>query len=267
MPIGLPADADVLRKHSTWFITYGVIMILLGAFAIIAPGVATLAATLMVGWLLLLGGAFGLFAVISGGTSAPGFWWNLLTTAIYFLAGLAVLTRPIAGVLTLTLILAAYLLAGGVFRIMMGMGYRAHAPRAWFWLLLSGVVICSSGACAEGAISSSYTDLSGKACRTVARDKETGASTIRCPGVGGYSLLVLDSDDRASISVVAPGRRVHPLKYWDVVAPSFSTLDKKAEWRVVEQPDVGRVADHRSDGDEIEEAEDRASRELRKLRI
>ena len=140
MPIGLPADADVLRKHSTWFITYGVIMILLGAFAIVVPGVATLAVTLMVGWLLLLSGAFGLFAVISGGARAPGFWWNLLTTAVYFLAGLAVLTRPITGVLTLTIILAAYLLAGGVFRIMMGMGYRAHAPGAWFWLLLSGIV-------------------------------------------------------------------------------------------------------------------------------
>lgn len=140
MPIGLPADADVLRKHSTWFIAYGVIMILLGAFAIVAPGVATLAVTLTVGWLLLFGGAFGLFAVISGGTGAPGFWWNLLTTAVYFLAGLAVLTRPIAGVLTLTLILAAYLLAGGVFRIMMGMGYRTHAPGAWFWLLLSGII-------------------------------------------------------------------------------------------------------------------------------
>src|SRR5262249_42402352 len=69
-----------------------------------------------------------------------GFWWNLLTTAVYFLAGLAVLTRPIAGVLTLTIIIAAYLLAGGVFRIMMAMGYRSHAPSAWFWLLLSGIV-------------------------------------------------------------------------------------------------------------------------------
>ncbi len=140
MPIGLPADADMLRKHSTWFVAYGVIMILLGLFAIVAPGVATLAVTLMVGWSLVFSGAFGLFAVISGGTSAPGFWWNLLTTAVYFLAGLAVLTRPIAGVLTLTIILAAYLLAGGVFRIMMAMGYRSHAPSAWFWLLLSGVI-------------------------------------------------------------------------------------------------------------------------------
>ena len=88
MPIGFPADADTLRKHSTWFIVYGAVMVLLGLFAIAAPDIATLTVTLMVGWLLLLGGGFGLFAVISGGTSAPGFWWNLLTAIVYILAGL-----------------------------------------------------------------------------------------------------------------------------------------------------------------------------------
>jgi uncharacterized membrane protein HdeD (DUF308 family) len=140
MAIGLPADADMLRKHSTWFIAYGALMFALGVFAIIAPGVATLAVTLMVGWLLLLGGAFGLFAVISGGMSAPAFWWNLLTTIVYFLAGLAVLTRPMAGTVTLTIIFAAYLLAGGVMRIMMGFGYRSQIPSAWFWVVFSGIV-------------------------------------------------------------------------------------------------------------------------------
>ncbi len=140
MTFQISGDADVLRKHSTWFIVYGAIMILLGAFAIVAPGVAGLAVALMVGWLLLFGGAFGLFAVISAGRGAPAFWWNLLTSALYFLAGLSVLTSPVAGLLTLTIILAAYLLAGGVIRIMMAMGYRSHAPGAWGWLLVSGVI-------------------------------------------------------------------------------------------------------------------------------
>jgi uncharacterized membrane protein HdeD (DUF308 family) len=94
----------------------------------------------MVGWLLLLGGGFGLFAVISGGRSALGFWWNLLTAIVYILAGLAVLTRPVAGVLTLTIILAAYLLAGGAMRIFLAVGYRKQVPGAWVWVLISGLV-------------------------------------------------------------------------------------------------------------------------------
>jgi uncharacterized membrane protein HdeD (DUF308 family) len=140
MPIGFPTDADALRKHSTWFIVYGVLMVLLGLFAIAAPGIATLTVTLMVGWLLLIGGGFGLFAVISSGRSAPGFWWNLFTAIVYILAGLAVLTRPVAGVLTLTIILAAYLLASGVMHIFLAAGYRAQIPGAWVWVLISGIV-------------------------------------------------------------------------------------------------------------------------------
>ena len=140
MPIGLPAEAATLRKHSTWFIVYGVVMMALGLFSIAAPNVATLAVGLMVGWLLLLGGAFGLLAVISGGRTAPGFWWNLLTSLVFVLAGLTLLTQPLAGAITLTIILAAYLLAGGIMRIMLALGYRTDIPGAWTWVLLSGVV-------------------------------------------------------------------------------------------------------------------------------
>jgi uncharacterized membrane protein HdeD (DUF308 family) len=140
MPIGLPADAASLRKHSTWFVIYGLLLALLGLFSIAAPGLAALAVTLTVGWLLLLGGAFGLVAAISGGSKAPGFWWNLLTAIVYVLAGLALLTRPLAGVITLTIILAAYLLAGGVMRVMQALGYRTIIPGAWGWVLFSGVV-------------------------------------------------------------------------------------------------------------------------------
>ena len=71
MPVGLPADPATLRKHSTWFVIYGVLVIALGIFSIAAPMIATLAVALTLGWLLLLGGAFGLVAVFSGGRSVP----------------------------------------------------------------------------------------------------------------------------------------------------------------------------------------------------
>jgi uncharacterized membrane protein HdeD (DUF308 family) len=139
MPIGLPADSTSLRKHSTWFIIYGVVMILLGLCAILAPGVATLAFELLVGWLLLIGGALGLFAVISAGRSAPGFWWNLITAIVCILAGLSLLTRPLAGTLTLTIIVAAYLLASGVSQVLQAFQYRSEIPSAWTWVLISGL--------------------------------------------------------------------------------------------------------------------------------
>jgi uncharacterized membrane protein HdeD (DUF308 family) len=140
MPIGLPADADALRKHSTWFIVYGIVMVALGAFAVLAPGLATLAVSLTIGWLLIIGGGTGLVAVFSSGRSAPGFWWNLITAIVCVLAGLSLLFRPISGVITLTIILAAYLLASGIGHIMMAIGYRSEVPNAWVWMLISGLV-------------------------------------------------------------------------------------------------------------------------------
>ena len=140
MPVGLPADSATLRSHSTWFIVYSIILIALGLLAIAAPMIATLAVELTVGWLLLFGGVSGLFAVYSAGRSAPGFGWNLLIAIVYVLAGLSLLTSPIVGAVTLTIILAAYLLAGGIARIVMAFGYRSAIPAAWGWVLFSGVV-------------------------------------------------------------------------------------------------------------------------------
>jgi uncharacterized membrane protein HdeD (DUF308 family) len=140
MPSGLSPRAETVRKYSTWFMIYGVVLVLLGAFAIIAPGIATLAVGLMIGWLLLIGGVIGVVAVFTAGTSAPGFWWNLITAIVYVLAGIALLWSPIAGAVTLTLILAAYLLAAGVAKVVMSLGYREAIRGAWGWMLLSGMV-------------------------------------------------------------------------------------------------------------------------------
>ena len=140
MPIGLPADAATLRKHSTWFAIYGAVMIALGCFAIMAPAAATLAVELTIGWMLLFGGAIGLAAVISSGRAVPGFWWNLFTAIICVLAGLSLLTRPMAGIVTLTIIFAAYLMAGGIVRVILAIGYRKEIPTAWGWMMLSAIV-------------------------------------------------------------------------------------------------------------------------------
>jgi uncharacterized membrane protein HdeD (DUF308 family) len=133
-------EADTLRKYRTWFMLYGVLLVILGFLAIAVPYVATLATGILIGWLLVAGGVFGLIAVFSAGKSASGFWWNLFTSIIYLLAGLSLLFRPVAGVLTLTILLAAYLLAGGIVKIVMAIGYKSDIPKAWGWVLFSGLV-------------------------------------------------------------------------------------------------------------------------------
>jgi uncharacterized membrane protein HdeD (DUF308 family) len=140
MPVAFSVDPETLRKFKLWFKIYGVILVLLGAVAIILPGIATLATTITVGWLLIAGGVLGLISVFQSGSGSPGFWWNLLTAILCVLAGGVLLWNPIAAVLTLTIILAAYLLATGVTKAITAFHYRSAIPKAWGWMLFSALV-------------------------------------------------------------------------------------------------------------------------------
>jgi len=145
MPTALTAaeirfDADTLRKYSTWFTIYGVVITLLGVLAIAMPVIATLATSIFIGWLLVAGAVFGLYAVYAAGRDAPGFWWNLITALLYLAAGILLLISPVTGALSLTIVLAAYLLAGGVAKIVLGFQHKKDIPNAWAWILFSGLV-------------------------------------------------------------------------------------------------------------------------------
>jgi uncharacterized membrane protein HdeD (DUF308 family) len=133
-------DADTLRKYSTWFTIYGVVIALLGILAIAMPYIATLATSIFIGWLLIASSVLGLYAVYSAGKDAPGFWWNLITAILYLAAGILLLGNPVTGALSLTIVLAAYLLAGGVAKIVLGFQHKKDIPNAWFWILFSGLV-------------------------------------------------------------------------------------------------------------------------------
>lgn len=145
MPVAFSVDPETLRKFKLWFKIYGGILILLGAIAIILPGIATLATTITVGWLLIAGGIFGLISVFQSGTGSPGFWWNLLTAILCVLAGGVILFNPIQGVLTLTIILAAYLVASGIAKAFMAFHFRSSIPKAWGFMLFSALVDIALG--------------------------------------------------------------------------------------------------------------------------
>ena len=101
-------------------------------------------------------------------------------------------------------------------------------------IVFSISVLCSISLFAQNAKpTSSYTNLSGKTCRSAKTVADTGSNIQKCSGVGKYSLLVLDDDNRMSLTLLAPDGKEHPLDLWTIVTKSFSTLGEKAEWRVV----------------------------------
>ena len=57
------------------------------------PPLATLAATIIIGWLFLVSGVVGLFTTFMM-RQAPGFWWSLVSAALGIVVGLMLLARP-----------------------------------------------------------------------------------------------------------------------------------------------------------------------------
>jgi uncharacterized membrane protein HdeD (DUF308 family) len=79
----------------------GIILIALGAAAIIVPPVATLAVTIFLGWLLLLSGIVGLLTTLWM-RGVLGFWWSLFSAVLAIVVGVMLIGWPVRGAFSLT---------------------------------------------------------------------------------------------------------------------------------------------------------------------
>lgn len=130
---------DTVRLHSGLFLAQGIIMILLGIAAVVWPLVSSLAVSLYIGWLFVFSGIMALGMMFMA-PRMSGFFWSLLTGALSLFAGVLLLWHPVQGVVTLTLVLAAFFVAEGVFQIAAAFAGKGAFPESWGWMLFSGVV-------------------------------------------------------------------------------------------------------------------------------
>ena len=133
------AVASAIRAHWTLFLFEGIVLIILGGAAIVVPVIATLAFTLVIGWLFLISGGVGLVTTFWM-RNAPGFWWALLSAVIAIAAGIILIRWPINGSLSLTLVLIAFFVVEGIATLMYAFDHRAQLSGRWGWMLASGIV-------------------------------------------------------------------------------------------------------------------------------
>ena len=134
-----PLWRESIKDHWTLFLVEGIILIVLGMAAILVPVVASLAVALFLGWLFLIGGIVGAVTTMMH-RHAAGFRWSLLSSIVTLIAGLLLIGWPVGGALSLTLVLAAYLVAEGIASMMFAYQHRAELPARWGWLFLNGAV-------------------------------------------------------------------------------------------------------------------------------
>jgi uncharacterized membrane protein HdeD (DUF308 family) len=128
-----------LHDHWVLYLVEGVVLLVLGATAIALPPLATLAVTILFGWLFLVSGVVGLFTTFWMRT-APGFWWSLLSAVLAVVVGGLLLAMPIGGALSLTIVLVAFFVIEGGASIMFALDHKRELSGQWGWMLMSGIV-------------------------------------------------------------------------------------------------------------------------------
>jgi uncharacterized membrane protein HdeD (DUF308 family) len=134
-------DAGAVRRNWGWFLALGILQIILGTIAIGASVAATLVTVVFFGWLLLVGGV--LSAVHAFWRKQwRGFFLDLATGILYLVVGFLMVAEPLAAAESLTLLIAMFLLMGGIFRIIVALsGHLEH----WGWVLLNGIITAGLG--------------------------------------------------------------------------------------------------------------------------
>lgn len=111
-------------------------MVLLGVAAVVFPVFSTLAATLFVGWMLLISGIALFMSSFWIHGTGPFFAANLVGL-LFAAAGVFLAFNPLAGAVTLTLILGIMFIFQGAAELVFSL--EARPAPGWVGMLLSGI--------------------------------------------------------------------------------------------------------------------------------
>jgi uncharacterized membrane protein HdeD (DUF308 family) len=140
--------AGAIHKSTTWSILLSVMMIAAGVLALLSPAIAGVAVTVFFGWLLIFSGILHVAYAWQSGRPG-GIVWEILVGILYGGIGLYLLERPIAGLESLTLALAFYLVAEALLEFLLSLQLRPLPGSGW--LLFDGIVTLVLAATIGGA--------------------------------------------------------------------------------------------------------------------
>ncbi|SIO47495.1 Uncharacterized membrane protein HdeD, DUF308 family [Rhodovulum sp. ES.010] len=148
----VPNAPEDRQNVATWLLVCGGATIVVGALAILFPFAATLATNLVLGAALAVSGLFHLArAIFAKGVESK--LWTLVFGLLSVVAGAVLLLYPVEAVVALTMILAAFFIAGGIAKLVaswyLSPPYRRRADlprlRGWGWFAFSALLSTALG--------------------------------------------------------------------------------------------------------------------------
>ena len=125
------------KKAGGWVIAWGVLLIVAGIIAIIAPAPAALATALLIAWLFVFAGIVEVVYAFQQ-RGHDGFAWKLLSALAPLALGIVMLMFPIASIASLVLVIGAFMMASGVSSVMLG--FKLKPKPGWGWVLFDGLL-------------------------------------------------------------------------------------------------------------------------------
>lgn len=127
---------EYLQRNWGWFLALGILLIALGALSLGFVITATILSVIAFGIILF---SAGVIQVIEGIKTRKwsGFFLHLLIGLLYIASGAILFFSPGIGAVTLTLVLAVFYAAIGLFRIITSLSMQF---RQWGWTFFSGIV-------------------------------------------------------------------------------------------------------------------------------
>jgi uncharacterized membrane protein HdeD (DUF308 family) len=129
-------SAGASNVNWVWRLILGIIAIILGLFSLGSVFVTTLASTVVIGILLLVGAVLQAIAAFRGG-GLGRVLLHIGMAIVMVIGGLWLIGAPVIGAITLTFALAAMLFLGGAFYAIYAIVIRE--PN-WVWALITGLV-------------------------------------------------------------------------------------------------------------------------------
>lgn len=125
-----------LHAHWPWYLALGIALVIGGVFALIFSSVTTLASVIYLGVALMFVGLVELIQAFRVG-SVSNFFLHLVVSILSFIVGALMTFHPVENAMSLTLLLGAFFLAIGIFRIIFS--FTMHIPQ-WVAVLVNGIL-------------------------------------------------------------------------------------------------------------------------------
>lgn len=129
-----PHSIEQLKKNKNWYLALGICLIVLGSLAVTFTYVSTIISVEYLGFLLMTLGFFEAVQAFKLNLWSNFFLHGFLSI-LYAVSGFFIVSEPNINAVTLTLLLAIFLIVSGISKI--ALAYTKHIPHKG-WLALNG---------------------------------------------------------------------------------------------------------------------------------